>query len=101
MFILLSGTPPFNGKSDEEIMKNVLKGKFEFKNQKWTGISDEAKDLIEQMLILDPDERISAGEALDHQWFDHVLSDEFEGKKLSSAIKKLKEFKAKQKMQQA
>jgi len=85
MFILLSGTPPFNGRDDETIMKNVLKGKYEFKKMKWTGISDEAKELISEMLIKDPADRISAEDALNHEWFDKVLSDDFESKKLTSA----------------
>ena len=101
MFILLSGTPPFNGRDDETIMKNVLKGKYEFKKMKWTGISDEAKELISEMLIKDPADRISAEDALNHEWFDKVLSDDFESKKLTSAFKGLKKFKAKLKMQQA
>lgn len=101
MFILLSGTPPFNGRDDDAIMKAVLKGKYEFKKTKWSGISDEAKDLIDKMLVRDPKERINAQDCLDHDWFETVLSDDFESKKLSSAFKGLKKFKAKQKMQQA
>ena len=101
MFILLSGTPPFNGKNDDEIMKAVSKGKYEYKPTKWRGVSDEAKDLIDQMLVLDPDDRISASDALEHKWFSKVISDEFDGKKLSGAVKGLKKYKADQKMQQA
>jgi calcium-dependent protein kinase len=101
MFILLSGTPPFNGKNDDEIMKNVQKGKYEFKVDKWKGISDEAKSLIDQMLVLDPDERISAKDSIEHAWFKKVLSDDYEPIKLKGAISGLKKFEAEQKMQQA
>jgi len=30
-YILISGLPPFNGKNDEQILKKVLKGSFNFK----------------------------------------------------------------------
>jgi calcium-dependent protein kinase len=101
MFVLMSGTPPFNGKNDDEIMKNVTKGKYEFKNDKWKGISNEAKHLIEQMLVLDPEDRISAADAIEHEWFDKVLHDDYEPKELKKAILGLKKFEAEKKMQQA
>ena len=101
MFILLSGTPPFNGADDGEIMDAVVKGKYQFKDSKWKNISDEAKDLIDQMLKKRPSDRITAQEALEHEWFKKVLDDDFSSRKLSSAFKGLKEFKAREKMQQA
>jgi calcium-dependent protein kinase len=101
MFVLLSGTPPFNGKNDDEIMKNVRKGKYEFKHDKWKGVSDEAKNLIDQMLVLDPEDRISATEAIEHEWFDIVYNDDYEPKGLKGAISGLKKFEAEKKMQQA
>lgn len=101
MFILLSGTPPFNGEDDNEIMNAVIKGKYEYKQKKWANVSEEAKSLIDQMLIKKPSERISAQEALDHEWFETVLDEDFTSKKLTGAFKGLKKFKAQQKMQQA
>lgn len=101
MFILLSGTPPFNGKDDDAIMKAVAKGNYEFRPNKWRGVSREAKDLISKMLVLDTEDRISAQQALDHPWFALIFEKDFENRKLSSALKDLKSFKADQKMQQA
>lgn len=31
MYILLSGGPPFGGKTDEEILQKVIEGKYSFK----------------------------------------------------------------------
>ncbi len=101
MFILLSGTPPFNGADDGEIMDAVVKGKYQFKDSKWKNISNEAKELINKMLVKKPSGRITAQEALEHGWFKKVLDDDFSSRKLSSAFKGLKEFKAREKMQQA
>lgn len=101
MFILLSGVPPFNGPDDDTIMKAVSKGEYEFKAAKWKGISTHAKDLIDKMLMLDPDERITAKDALDHKWFKNFKEGTINRKALSGALKDLKKFKSDQTMQQA
>ena len=101
MFLMLSGTLPFNGKNNKAILKAVVDGNYEFKLSKWSRVSYEAKDLISKMLIYDPDERISASEALEHEWFKMFENEELESISLKSAFVGLKKFKAKQKMQQA
>jgi calcium-dependent protein kinase len=64
LYITLSGIPPFNGASDQEIMKKVKLGKYSFSDACWANISDKAKDLINKLLTLDPDRRPSAEVAL-------------------------------------
>jgi calcium-dependent protein kinase len=60
LYIILSGVPPFNGSSDQDIMKKVKIGKFSFADACWTNISDGAKDLITKLLTYDIDKRPSA-----------------------------------------
>jgi len=74
MYIILSGMPPFNGQSDQEIMKKVRIGKFSFSDPCWGQISDKAKDLITKLLTYDPDQRISAEDALKHNWITDFSS---------------------------
>ena len=50
MFIMLSGKPPFGGRSNKEIIENVLKGSYSFSSPVWEAISNEAKDLINKLL---------------------------------------------------
>ena len=50
MYIMLCGYPPFNGKTEAEIMKKVLSGKFSFPEKGWGHISDSAKKQIRGML---------------------------------------------------
>lgn len=69
MFILLSGTPPFGGKSDDEILAKVRQGRYSFSHRAWRKVSQQAKDLIEKMMTVEVDQRISAQEALGHPWF--------------------------------
>eukprot|EP00178_Gracilaria_changii_P009440 TRINITY_DN2762_c0_g1_i1.p1 TRINITY_DN2762_c0_g1~~TRINITY_DN2762_c0_g1_i1.p1 ORF type:complete len:258 (-),score=46.40 TRINITY_DN2762_c0_g1_i1:159-932(-) len=45
-YIILSGMPPFNGNTDQEIMKKVKIGKFSFSDPCWGSITDKAKDFI-------------------------------------------------------
>jgi len=68
LFIMLSGKPPFGGKSNKEIIDNVLKGSFSFSNPVWENISEEAKDLITKLLNRQADERLTAEEAYAHPW---------------------------------
>ena len=50
MFIMLSGKPPFGGKSNKEIIDNVLRGSYSFNSPVWKDISKGAKDLIVKLL---------------------------------------------------
>jgi len=65
---LLCGYPPFYGDDDQEILRSVQKGKYDFDGEEWDEISKEAKDLIKK-LITKPEKRLTAQEALDHKWF--------------------------------
>ena len=67
LYILLSGDPPFNGPSDLAIYKKIAEMKFDFPENKWSRISDEAKDLIKHM-IAPEDKRYSAREVMEHPW---------------------------------
>ena len=69
MYILLTGRPPFNGGSEEEIMKKIREGNYDLKKYPWGVISDEAKDLVKGLLQVNTKKRLSAKEALEHKWF--------------------------------
>ena len=81
MYILLTGLPPFNGETDEEIMRKIMSGKFDLKKYPWPIISSQAKDLIKKLLEFNVNDRITAEEALNHPWFEskQVKSQENDG----------------------
>ncbi|CEG38642.1 camk protein kinase [Plasmopara halstedii] len=71
LYILLCGSHPFdtyNNLSDEEIRKRILKGKFCTQSRAWQSISPSARDLIQKLLEIDPNKRLSAEQALQHPW---------------------------------
>ena len=73
MYILLTGRPPFQGNSDEEILEKVKQGVYDTKASYFTQLSNEAKDLIQKLLQFEPKKRLSALEALQHKWFKSPL----------------------------
>ena len=69
LYILLSGEPPFNGPTDEEIVDKIKIGEYSFDGARWDEVSPEAKDLISRILCKE-DDRISAADAFQHPWFE-------------------------------
>merc|ERR1719387_1986421 len=73
MYLLLSGRPPFyHPKSDQEIFAKIRKGKYEMPPDLWDPISNEAKQLIFDLLMFCPEDRLEAEQALLSDWFDIV-----------------------------
>ena len=68
LYILLCGYPPFNGSNDEQIIKKVKEGKYRTDEEEWHSISPDAIDIINKLLQYEPNNRISAAEALQHKW---------------------------------
>ena len=69
LYIMLCGYPPFDGDTENDILKAITKKKFSFPEEEWKSISDDAKDLIKHM-ICDPDKRYNAEMILNHPWIE-------------------------------
>jgi calcium-dependent protein kinase len=74
-YIMLCGKPPFNGSTDKEILSAIKKGFYHFNAPEWTGISETCREFISMLLTLNPDNRPTAGEAMEHKWIREALSD--------------------------
>ena len=68
LYVLLSGYPPFNGRTNMEVMSKVRLGQFSFEGESWANISDEGKNLIRRMLTKNYEFRPSAEECLKDPW---------------------------------
>jgi len=67
VFALLFGYLPFHGQK-HQIRKCILSGKYVVKNKCWSKVSHEAQDFVKQLLVLDPNQRLTAKQALEHSW---------------------------------
>ena len=45
-----------------------MRGRWSFDETDWSSISTDAKDLVTKMLIVDPQERITAAQVVEHPW---------------------------------
>ncbi|XP_074308590.1 calcium-dependent protein kinase 28-like [Silene latifolia] len=67
-YILLCGRRPFWDKTEDGIFKEVLRCKPDFGRKPWPTISNSAKDFVRKLLVKDPRTRLTASQALSHQW---------------------------------
>ena len=63
-YIMLSGKPPFKGKTKDEVFVQITTKDFKFQNDIWKKISKEAKNFIKKMLVRDPKQRKTAEDLL-------------------------------------
>ena len=67
LYAMLSGSFPFDGDTNKDIYKAIIKKKYDLKKDEWKNISDDAKDLISHLLC-DEDKRYNAEMVLNHPW---------------------------------
>ena len=91
LYIMLCGSPPFNG-SDDQIIAKVKKEPLVFRGQVWQSISEEAKDLVEKLMDRDVEARLSAVDALAHPWIEQKVQKKFNEKLASKAVSSLSNF---------
>jgi calcium-dependent protein kinase len=112
MYMLLGGSPPFDGANDKEIFKSILNSELKFPENSFANISYEAKELLKFLLNRDVSKRFGAQQALDHSWFKTCESNKnadlsvtnkeaIDEKKLQKISENLRKFQTNQKLQQA
>ncbi|KAK3261680.1 hypothetical protein CYMTET_29425 [Cymbomonas tetramitiformis] len=68
LFLMLSGSLPFPQENPATAFEAMLKAHLSFREDFWNGISSAAKDLVSKLLVADPEKRLTANEALQHEW---------------------------------
>ena len=92
MYVILSGCPPFPGESNEDLFINILKGRYDFDGPQWEKVSPKAKDLISKLMVVDPEKRISAREALKHPWIKEMKKSKVDYESTKTIINNLRQF---------
>lgn len=70
LHIMLTRRYPFAGETIQETLELVVQGRFSLAGSDWDRTSDQAKNLLQGLLREDPQERLSARDALAHPWFN-------------------------------
>mmetsp|Transcript_91275 Transcript_91275/g.190889 ORF Transcript_91275/g.190889 Transcript_91275/m.190889 type:complete len:553 (+) Transcript_91275:253-1911(+) len=68
LYFMLSGQPPFQGRSDNEVIQNVRRGNYAFPGSLWEDIGESAKDLVRRLLKYSPQDRATPEQALHHTY---------------------------------
>ncbi len=69
LYICLVGYPPFSESPDSPpLTEQILKGLYTFPDEFWSEVSKPAKDLIRQMMCVDPNKRLTMTGVLEHPW---------------------------------
>ena len=72
LYILLSGTLAFQQENKVLLYDSIRKGNFSFTpEERWSNVSEGAKDLIKKLITVDPQQRLTVDQALAHHWFDN------------------------------
>jgi serine/threonine protein kinase len=100
VYLLLSGNLPFMGRTQKELFRKIVSGKYEFVSDDWKDVSDDAKDLVQKLLVSNPDSRITANEAVRHKWLK-ASRDRLGLIMLQGTSQRLKTFNARMKLRSA
>lgn len=100
LYILLGGYPPFIEKNQRELFRKIRAGDYEFHEEYWGAVSDDAKDLISSLLTVNPAKRLSAARALENKWITSDGTD-LADVDLGKNLDQLKNFNAERKFRAA
>lgn len=101
MYIILSGIPPFVGKTENEVISNISSGNVTFTGSAWKDVSNHAKDLITRLLRVNPDERLSPQQALDHPWLSTTVAQAPSRESSAQFVSDLSHFRASQRLKKS
>eukprot|EP00033_Pygsuia_biforma_P000655 GCRY01000770.1.p1 GENE.GCRY01000770.1~~GCRY01000770.1.p1 ORF type:complete len:310 (-),score=24.75 GCRY01000770.1:321-1250(-) len=72
LYILLSGMPPFYSNNTATLFNQIMSADYDFDDPIWVPVSQEAKDLVASLLQVDPSNRLTAKQALQHPWISKM-----------------------------
>jgi calcium/calmodulin-dependent protein kinase I len=100
VYILLGGYPPFIEQNQRTLFRKIRKGTYEFHEEYWGQVSEGAKDLIRNLLVVNPDNRYTASDALENKWIGADAS-ALTSLDLGTNLVQFKKFNAKRKFKAA
>lgn len=67
-YVIISGELPFKGKKDREIVERIVACSYSFSRLAWRNKPAMITDFISKLLVLDATKRLTAAQALGHEW---------------------------------
>jgi calcium-dependent protein kinase len=101
MYVVLCGYPPFYGETDADVLAKVRLGNFSFNAADWKSISEDAKNLIRMLLKMNPRDRYTAEQALNHVWVRNKAPRAEKVDLKSTLIDNLRGFRSQNKLKKA
>lgn len=74
LYILLCGFPPFYDDNNKKLFSLIISATYTFPDPYWTDISQAGKDLVRNLLVVDPKKRLTAAQILAHPWMVNEAS---------------------------
>lgn len=68
LYILLCGFPPFFADTSTELFKKIIDVKYDFEDPAWDDVSEAPKNIIRNLLVKNPADRLTAKQLMDHPW---------------------------------
>jgi len=79
LYVLLCGYPPFASEHQATLFGQIRTGQWKFApTEYWEHISQEAKDVVAHLLVVNPHQRWTAKQALSADWFAMELQDDIQ-----------------------
>ncbi|XP_071792535.1 protein Obscurin-like isoform X2 [Asterias amurensis] len=98
-YVLLSGLSPFMGDTDAETLTNVTLGEWDFEDEAFDDVSDDAKDFIARLLVKNKDSRRTITQCLEHPWLARKTLSNRQSFRLRGASVRLKRYMARRRWQ--
>jgi len=101
MYVVLCGYPPFYGETDADVLAKVRLGNFSFNASDWKNVSEDAKNLIRLLLKMNPRDRYTAEQALNHVWVRNKAPKGNQASLSGSMMDNLKGFRSQNRLKKA
>lgn len=73
-YVLLCGFPPFYGKTQNTLFDKILRADYDFPDPEWSDVSEDAKDFIRKLLVIEPESRYTAKQCIVHKWLQSTTT---------------------------
>jgi calcium/calmodulin-dependent protein kinase I len=100
IYMLIGGYPPFQDETHRGLFRKIRAADFTFHDVYWKNVSLAAKQLITNLLTVDPADRLNAEQSLASEWLE-VKEENLSVRDLSGSIAEAKKFNARRKLKSA